>query len=79
MPPHNVQMRMQDLTPKQLFSVDCPTCGAAAGVRCRLHSGFPSSEPHLDRKLSAIKIVENKKMLDTNRRAARKYLFAKLG
>jgi hypothetical protein len=79
MRPHNVKMRMQDLTPKQLFSVDCSTCGAGAGERCRLHSGSPRSEPHVDRRLSAIEILENKKILDTKRRAARKYLFAKLG
>ena len=70
---------MQDLTPKQLFSVDRSTCGAAAGERCRQQSGFPRAEPHLDRKLSAIEMLENKKILDKNRRAARKYLFAKLG
>jgi hypothetical protein len=77
--PHNVQMRTPNLTSKQLFSVDRPACGAAAGDRCRLHSGFQPSEPHLDRKLSAIEILENKKILDTDRRAARKYLFTKLG
>jgi Diguanylate cyclase, GGDEF domain len=77
--PHNVQMRRPKLTSKQLFSVDCPACGAAAGDRCRLHSGFQHSEPHLDRKLSAIEILENKKILDTNRRVARKYLITKLG
>jgi hypothetical protein len=70
---------MQDLTPNQLFFVACPVCGAAAGERCRLQSGFPRAEPHSDRKLSAIEMLENKKLLDKNRRAARKYLFAKLG
>jgi len=32
---------MQDLTPEQLFSVDCSTCGAAAGERCRLQYHGP--------------------------------------
>ena len=78
MPAHNIRMRMEELTPKELSSVRCPTCGVAAGQRCHLHSGSPRVEPHLDRKLSAIEALEQKKILDANLRAASKYLRAKL-
>lgn len=49
---------MSDLTPKQLSSVPCPTCGVPAGERCLLHSGSPRSESHVDRKLCAAEAVE---------------------
>ena len=60
--PHRIQMKIRDLTAKQLFSVPCPTCGVAAGKRCVLHSGTPRSEPHIDRKFSATKAIETKKI-----------------
>jgi hypothetical protein len=63
-------MRMVELTPKELSSVPCPTCGVAAGERCHLHSGSPCFEPQLDRKLCAIEALEQKKILETNLRAA---------
>ena len=53
-------MRMGNLTPKEFYSVCCPSCGVAAGKRCRLDSGSPRSEPHLDRKLSAIESLEKR-------------------
>lgn len=49
---------MVDFTGKQLTSVPCPTCGAAKGARCLLHSGAPRAEPHVDRKLLAAETVE---------------------
>jgi len=52
---------MSDLTSKQLFAVACPTCGVSVGERCLLHSGAPRSEPHIDRKLSAVEAVETKR------------------
>jgi hypothetical protein len=58
---HSDGMRMGDLTPKQLLSVPCPTCGVAAGARCLLHSGAPRLEPHVDRKLSAADAIELKR------------------
>jgi len=58
-------MRMKDLTPTQLSSVACPTCGAIAGERCSLHSGAPRSEPHVDRKLSAAEAVESRRFRRT--------------
>jgi hypothetical protein len=54
-------VRMRDLTPEQLSSVPCPTCGVAAGKRCLLHSGGPRSEPHVDRKLFAAENIEAKR------------------
>jgi len=54
-------MRMKDLTPTQLSSVPCPTCGVAAGQRCLLHSGALRSELHIDRKLSAAEAIERKR------------------
>ena len=58
----NVCMRMTHLTPKQLSSVPCPSCGAASGHLCELHSGGLRVEPHLDRKLAAVEAVETKRM-----------------
>jgi hypothetical protein len=54
-------MRMTHLTPIQLSSVPCPSCGAAAGHLCELHSGGLRVEPHLDRKLAAAEAVETKR------------------
>ena len=59
---HRIQMRISDLTAKQLFSVPCPTCGVAPGERCLLHSGAPRSGPHVDRKLSAAEAMEKKRI-----------------
>jgi hypothetical protein len=40
-----------ELTRKQIFSVPCPTCGAAIGKPCGLYSGIGKrNEPHLERK-----------------------------
>jgi len=51
-------MKKKELTPEQLVSVPCPTCGVAAGMVCVLHSGAPRTEPHVDRKLSAIEAIQ---------------------
>jgi hypothetical protein len=75
---HNIHMRMVDLTPSELCSVRCPTCGVAAGKRCRLHSGSTCVEPHLDRKLCAIEALEQKRILEVNLREASKHRGAKL-
>lgn len=53
-------MKSKELTPKQLIAVVCPTCGAAIGEPCELHSGALRSEPHRDRKLSAADVLEAK-------------------
>ena len=53
-------MRNKELTPKQLIAVPCPTCGAAIGEPCELHSGALRSGPHRDRRLSAADAVEAK-------------------
>jgi hypothetical protein len=57
---HDVQMKSRELTPKQILSVPCATCGAAVGEACELHTGAPRTEPHRDRKLSAAEAVEAK-------------------
>jgi len=51
---------MKELSTKQLLSIPCPTCGVAAGQRCLVHSCALRSEPHLDRKLSAIEATETR-------------------
>jgi len=51
-------VKKRELTPEQVVSVPCPTCGVAAGKHCVLHSGMPRTEPHVDRKLSAIESIE---------------------
>jgi hypothetical protein len=56
-------MKMKELTPKQLSSVPCPTCGVAAGKHCVLHSGAPRTKPHVDdRKLRAADVIETKRI-----------------
>jgi hypothetical protein len=51
-------MKTKELTLKQILSVPCPTCGAATEEACELHTGALRNEPHRDRKLSAVEIVE---------------------
>jgi hypothetical protein len=53
-------MKKSELTAEQVSSVSCPTCGAAAGEGCVLHSGGPRSEAHADRKFAAIEAIEKK-------------------
>ncbi len=57
---HHVVVKTKDLTPKQILSVPCPTCGAATEEACELHTGALRTEPHRDRKLSAAEAVETK-------------------
>jgi hypothetical protein len=57
---HSVRMKKKELTPEQLLSVPCPTCGAAAGQSCVLLSGGQRSESHVDRKLAAIEAIKKK-------------------
>jgi len=66
-------MRMKDLSPTQLSTVRCPTCGVPAGLRCVLHSGALRSESHVDRKLAAADAVEAKRFQRTQSREANKY------
>jgi len=58
---HYVAVKTKELTPKQILSVPCPTCGAATGEACELHTGVRRFEPHWDRKLSAADAVETKR------------------
>lgn len=55
---HNAIVKAKDLTPKQILSVPCTTCGAAIGEVCELNTGAPRTEPHRERKLSAADVVE---------------------
>ena len=57
---HYVLVKTKELTPEQILSVPCNTCGAAIGEVCELHTGAPRTEPHRDRKLSAAEAVETK-------------------
>jgi len=50
-------VKTKELTPKQILSVPCVTCGAAIGEACELHTGALRFEPHRDRKLSAAEMV----------------------
>ena len=56
----DVIVKAKELTPKQVLTVPCVTCGAAIGEVCELHTGAPRTEPHRDRKLSAVEAVETK-------------------
>jgi hypothetical protein len=53
-------VKTKELTPEQILSVPCTTCGAAIGEACELHTGAARTEPHRDRKLSAAEAVETK-------------------
>jgi hypothetical protein len=55
-------MRKSELTPKQVSSVACPTCGVAAGRRCVMASGIPRTRPHVDRKFATIEVIETKEI-----------------
>ena len=57
---HYGRVKVRELTPIQILSVPCPTCGAAIKEVCELHSGTPRTEPHRDRKLAAADAVEAK-------------------
>jgi len=57
---HHVSVKTKELTSKQILGVPCPTCGAATGEACELHTGALRSEPHRDRKLSVAEAVERK-------------------
>jgi hypothetical protein len=57
---HDVLVKTKNLTPKQQLSVPCPTCGAAIGEVCELHTGAARTEAHRDRKLSAAEASEKK-------------------
>jgi len=57
---HDGVVKTKELTPKQILSVPCITCGAAVGEVCELHTGAPRTEPHRDRKLAAAEAAEAK-------------------
>jgi hypothetical protein len=56
----DMAVKVRELTPSQTLSVPCPTCGAATGEVCELHSGAPRTEAHRDRKLTAADAIEAK-------------------
>jgi hypothetical protein len=51
-------MKTRKLARKQIWSVRCPTCGAAAGKRCILVAGGPRSEPHETRRCLAAETAD---------------------
>jgi hypothetical protein len=55
---YSVAVKSKELTLKQTLAVPCPTCGAATKEACELQTGALRSEPHRDRKLSAVEAVE---------------------
>ena len=64
---HYAVVKTKELTPKQILSVPCTTCGAATGEACELHTGTLRTEPHRDRKLSAAEAVETTPANDNSR------------
>jgi len=58
---HYAVVKTKELTPKQILSVPCNTCGAAVGEACELHTGALRTEPHRDRRLSAAEAAETKR------------------
>ena len=59
-----MKMKKQDLTKEQFLSVQCATCGVAAGEPCVWGSGEIHLGPHLNRKLSALELMEREKSID---------------
>ena len=57
---HYGMVKARELTPQQILSVPCPTCGAAIKEVCELHTGTPRTEAHRYRKLAAADAVEAK-------------------
>jgi hypothetical protein len=57
---HPVSMKKTELTPKQVSSVPCPTCGVGVRKACVLHSGSLRFGPHVERKFAAIEKFEEK-------------------
>jgi hypothetical protein len=55
-----LSVKTKELTPKEILSVLCVTCGAAIGEACELHTGALRFEPHRDRKLSAAEAMQKK-------------------
>jgi hypothetical protein len=55
-----LEMKIKELTQKQLSSVRCPTCHVAAGERCVTSAGGLRFSPHPDRKILAAEAVEEK-------------------
>jgi len=51
-------MKKKELTPEEVSSVPCPTCGVPAGEPCVLNTGDRRSNPHIDRKYSAMDAKE---------------------
>jgi hypothetical protein len=51
-------MRLEDLTPKLVLSVPCPTCRAAPEQPCLLYSGAPHIDLHIERKFYAAETIE---------------------
>jgi hypothetical protein len=62
--PHHIKMEKKNLTEDQVFSVCCPTCGVSVGEPCIWNSGGLSLGPHLNREMSALKLIERGKPND---------------
>jgi hypothetical protein len=43
----------KELTPQQISSVPCPTCGVQPREKCQLNTGQPRNNPHRDCRLFA--------------------------
>jgi hypothetical protein len=43
----------QELSPKDVLAIRCPTCGAKPKEKCELSTGQPRTSPHQDRRLIA--------------------------
>ena len=56
---HYLSEMKKELSPKQVLSVHCPTCGAAPGEKCELSTGQPRTKSHRDRRLIAKEYVES--------------------
>ena len=59
--PYHFGMKAKQLSRKQLSSIACPTCGVAAGERCKTSVGGLRFSPHKDRKLLVAEAIEEGK------------------
>jgi len=63
-------MEKKNPTNKQLSSVSCPTCGAGVGAPCVWNSGGLRLGTHLNRKLSALEVIDRDEPVNTTAKSA---------
>jgi hypothetical protein len=61
----------KELTPQQISSVPCPTCGVQSQEKCQLNTGQPRNNPHRDRRLFAADQLNSRYNVQSQAQASR--------